>query len=127
LFESEFEEKLFALRQEKLNQIAVLGQNQGLTPAEARYPNSFAATATIPELRHKYIDCPHAATAEDLIANRVEASVAGRLMQIRVQGKAGFAQLQQGGLRLQILVTTSASAAICSSRAPAKPRCTSPN
>jgi lysyl-tRNA synthetase class 2 len=104
LFESEFEEKLFALRQEKLNQIAVLGQNQGLTPAEARYPNSFAATATIPELRHKYIDCPHAATAEDLIANRVEASVAGRLMQIRVQGKAGFAQLQQGGLRLQIYV-----------------------
>ena len=104
MFESEFEEKLFALRQEKLDQIATLGQKQGLTPAEARYPNSFAATATIPELRCKYIDTAHPATAGDLEANRVEASIAGRLMQIRVQGKAGFAQLQQGGVRLQIYV-----------------------
>ncbi len=34
----------------------------------------------------------------------MEVAIAGRVMQIRVQGKAGFAQLQQGGLRLQIYV-----------------------
>src|SRR6202043_606066 len=31
-------------------------------------------------------------------------SLAGRVMAIRVQGKAGFAQLQQGGERIQIYV-----------------------
>jgi lysyl-tRNA synthetase class 2 len=31
-------------------------------------------------------------------------SVAGRVMAIRVQGKAGFAQVQQGGVRLQVYV-----------------------
>ncbi len=34
----------------------------------------------------------------------MEVAIAGRVMQIRVQGKAGFAQLQQGGVRLQIYV-----------------------
>ena len=104
MFESDFEEKLFSLRQEKLDQIAALGQAQGLTAAEARYPNSFAATHTILELRAQFIDSPQPATAESLASHRVEASIAGRLMQIRVQGKAGFAQLQQGGLRFQIYV-----------------------
>ncbi len=107
MFESEFEEKLFALRQEKLKEIAALGVQQGLTEAEATYPNSFATPSTldgIPELRKRYIDTPHPATAEELTANRVEVAIAGRVMQIRVQGKAGFAQLQGGGLRLQIYV-----------------------
>ncbi len=104
MFDSEFEEKLYAQRLEKLEQIGTLGAQQGLTRAEAVYPNSFAATATIPELRARYIDTPKPATAEWLEAHRVEASVAGRVMQIRVQGKAGFAQIQQGGLRLQIYV-----------------------
>ncbi len=104
MFESEFEEKLFALRQEKLKEIAKLGQQQGLGEAEATYPNSYPVTAGIPELRAKYIDTAQAATAEALAANRVEVAIAGRVMQIRVQGKAGFAQLQQGGLRLQIYV-----------------------
>ena len=104
MFESEFEENQFALRQEKLRQIAALGQEQGLTYAEASYPNSYAATATIPEVRARYIDTDAPVTAEQLEAERVEVAVAGRLMQIRVQGKAGFAQLQQGGKRLQIYV-----------------------
>ena len=103
MFESEFEEKMFALRQEKLQQIGQLGREQGLTWAEATYPNSFAATATIPELRARYIDSVPP-TTEEFAENRVEAAVAGRVMQIRVQGKAGFAQLQQGGVRLQIYV-----------------------
>ena len=104
MFESEFEEKLFALRQEKLKEIAALGQQQGLSEAEATYPNSYAVTADIPELRKRYIDTAQPATADVLAANRVEVAIAGRVMQIRVQGKAGFAQLQQGGLRLQIYV-----------------------
>jgi lysyl-tRNA synthetase class 2 len=104
VFDSEFEERLYGQRQEKLEEIGKLGQALGLSRAEATYPNSFAVTATIPELRARYIDGAQAATGEELAANRVEASIAGRLMQIRVQGKAGFAQLQQGGVRLQIYV-----------------------
>jgi lysyl-tRNA synthetase class 2 len=104
LFESEFEEKQYALRLEKLEHIRALGVEQGLTPAEAAYPNSYPATATIPELRAQYIDVAQPVTGEEFTANRVDVAVAGRVMQIRVQGKAGFAQLQQGGMRLQIYV-----------------------
>ena len=92
MFESEFERNLFALRQEKLKQIEALGQQA--------YPNSFAATHTLGDIRAKY----DAATAEGLEAGRTDVKVAGRLMAIRAQGKAGFAQLQQSGVRLQIYV-----------------------
>jgi lysyl-tRNA synthetase, class II len=92
VFESEFERGLFALRQEKLQQIAALGQQT--------YPNQYIATHTIPEIRAKYGE----AAAETLEAERVNVSVAGRLMAIRGQGKAGFAHLQQNGERLQIYV-----------------------
>ena len=104
LFESEFEEKQYQLRREKLAEITRLGQEQGLTAAEASYPNSYPFTATIPELRADYIDCAKPMTAEEFEAKPVEVAIAGRVMQIRVQGKAGFAQLQQGGVRLQIYV-----------------------
>ena len=104
MFDSEFEERLYGERLEKLEKIGVLGQAQGLTHADATYPNRYAATTTIPELRADYIDGANAKTAEWLEANRVEASVAGRVMQHRCQGKAGFAQIQQGGVRLQIYV-----------------------
>ncbi len=104
MFESEFEEKQYALRREKLEQIRALGQEQGLTAAEAAYPNSYAATATIPKLRSMYIEGDTPMTAEDLDSSPVECAIAGRVMQIRVQGKAGFAQLQQSGKRLQIYV-----------------------
>ncbi|AXC14492.1 Lysyl-tRNA synthetase (class II) [Acidisarcina polymorpha] len=102
MFESKFEGDLFALRQEKLNQIAALAQQT--------YPNRFLPwdgksekpeeLDTIPEIWAGYKD----ATAEALEAERVNVSVAGRLMAIRGQGKAGFAHLQQGGERLQIYV-----------------------
>jgi lysyl-tRNA synthetase, class II len=92
VFESEFERGLFALRQEKLKQIAALGQQT--------YPNQYTATHTIPEIRAKYGE----ATVETLEAERMNVSVAGRLMAIRGQGKAGFAHLQQNGERLQIYV-----------------------
>lgn len=97
MFESDFERNLFALRQDKLKQIEALGQ--------AAYPNSFSApdgseVDTIDALRARY----DSATGEELEATRVSVAVAGRIMAIRAQGKAGFAQLQQNGKRLQIYV-----------------------
>ena len=97
MYESQFEERLYNERREKLRQIAELGQKSGLTYAEATYPNSYAATITIPELRAKF----DSLTAENFEAslaagNKIEVSIAGRIMANRVQGKAGFAQLQQG-------------------------------
>ncbi len=44
------------------------------------------------------------ATGEELEAKRETVAVAGRIMAIRQQGKAGFATLQQEGARLQIYV-----------------------
>ena len=92
VFDSEFERSLFELRKTKLEEIEKLGQ--------AAYPNQFPASHTIPEVRAKWGE----AQAEYLEANRVTVSVAGRIMAIRAQGKAGFATLQQGGERLQIYV-----------------------
>ena len=97
MFESEFERSLYALRQEKLKQIEGLGQKA--------YPNSFAPPSgyplrTIPEIRAAY----DTSTGEELEASRIPVAVAGRIMAIRQQGKAGFATLQQEGVRLQIYV-----------------------
>ena len=117
MFESDFEANQFTLRQQKLAEIGRLGQAEGLSAADATYPNTFPpkladgspdpswpAYADIPALRAQYIDGPNKASAESLESTRVEASIAGRLMQIRIQGKAGFAQLQQSGQRLQIYI-----------------------
>ncbi len=91
--ESDFEANLYQQRRDTRDQIVALGQQA--------YPNSYAFTHTIPELRA--FDTP-ANTVEELAAKHIEASVAGRIMAIRVQGKAGFAQVQGGGERLQIYV-----------------------
>jgi lysyl-tRNA synthetase, class II len=102
VYESEFEKNLYQQRREKLEQIAAIGQRNGLTYAEATYPNSYAATCTIPQLRKAF----DSYTAEQLeeAPTPIQVSIAGRIMAIRVQGKAGFAQLQQGGQRFQIYV-----------------------
>jgi lysyl-tRNA synthetase class 2 len=92
VFDSEFERNLFELRKGKLAEIEKLGQ--------AAYPNQFPASHTIPEIRAKWGE----ATAETLESDRTTLSIAGRIMAIRVMGKAGFATLQQGGQRLQIYV-----------------------
>ena len=90
MYESQFEERLYNERREKLKQIAALGQ--------AIYPNSYAATITIPDLRAKYDSLTAEQFETDLAAGKkIEVSIAGRIMAIRVQGKAGFAQLQQAG------------------------------
>jgi lysyl-tRNA synthetase, class II len=92
VFDSEFERNLFELRKGKLEEIEKLGQ--------AKYPNQFLFSHTIPAVREAWGQ----ATAEELEASRVTVSVAGRIMAIRAQGKAGFATLQQEGQRLQIYV-----------------------
>jgi lysyl-tRNA synthetase class 2 len=92
VFDSEFEQSLFELRKTKLEEIVKLGQ--------AAYPNQFPASHTVPQVRDQWGETQ----AEALEANRVTVAVAGRIMAIRAQGKAGFATLQQGGERLQIYV-----------------------
>ena len=92
MFDSEFERSLFDLRLAKLEEIEKLGQ--------AAYPNQFPASHTVPAVRIKWGE----ATAEALEATRVTVAVAGRIMAIRLMGKAGFAHLQQDGQRLQIYV-----------------------
>jgi lysyl-tRNA synthetase, class II len=97
VFESEFEQNLFNLRQEKLKEIEKLGQ--------AAYPNRFPAAQdetaqTLAAVRATWGE----KTGEELEANRATVAVAGRIMAIRAQGKAGFATLQQEGARLQIYV-----------------------
>jgi lysyl-tRNA synthetase class 2 len=92
VFDSDFERNQFALRQEKLKQIEALGQ-----PA---YPNHFDASHTIPQIWEQHRDT----TAEQLEAEKPAVAIAGRLMAIRGQGKAGFAHLQQSGQRLQLYI-----------------------
>ncbi|MGA2207513.1 MAG: lysine--tRNA ligase, partial [Terracidiphilus sp.] len=82
---------------EKLKEIEKLGQ--------AAYPNRFPAqqdesAITLAEVRAQW----DKATGEELEAKRETVAVAGRIMAIRQQGKAGFATLQQEGARLQIYV-----------------------
>jgi lysyl-tRNA synthetase class 2 len=92
VFDSEFERGLFDLRRAKLTEIEKLGQ--------AAYPNQFPASHSIPDVRARWDQT----TGEELEAHRTTVAVAGRIMAIRAQGKAGFATLQQGGQRLQIYV-----------------------
>ena len=102
MFESEFEQNLYALRRDKLKQIAALGQEAGLNEAQATYPNSYSTSHTIPELRAAYD--PLSAEELEVAPTPITVRIAGRIMAIRVQGKAGFAQLQQAGQRMQIYV-----------------------
>jgi lysyl-tRNA synthetase class 2 len=86
------DENIYELRRQKLQQIEALGQ-----PA---YRNHYDFTHTIPQILADYSD----KTAEQLENPRVNVRVAGRIMAIRLMGKAGFSHLQQAGQRLQIYV-----------------------
>ena len=90
---SDFEVELEKLRREKLKKIVDECNRQA-------YPNHYPATHEVSAIWAAYGE--H--SAEQLESPRVEVSVAGRLMTIRAQGKAGFAHLQQNGKRLQIYV-----------------------
>src|SRR6185312_15823656 len=86
------DEKIYELRRDKLKQIEALGQEA--------YPRKYDFTHTIPQILADY----SASSGEQLEAPRVNAREAGRIMAIRLMGKAGFAHLQQGGKKLQIYV-----------------------
>ena len=86
------DENIYKLRLEKLKQIEALGQKA--------YPTKYAFTHTIPSILADYLG----KSAEELESSRVYVRVAGRIMAIRLMGKAGFAHLQQGGQKLQIYV-----------------------
>jgi lysyl-tRNA synthetase, class II len=87
-----FDENVYELRRQKLKQIEALGQSA--------YRSKYEFTHTIPQILAEYSD----KTAEQLGNPSVEVRVAGRIMAIRLMGKAGFCHLQQGGQRLQIYV-----------------------
>jgi len=82
----------FEQRQKKLGQIQALG-----FPA---YPHEFRWTDAVADLATQFAATPGA----DLEANRREIRVAGRIVSLRLMGKAGFAHLQGAGKRLQIYV-----------------------
>ena len=86
------DQKIYELRRKKLAQIEALGQ-----PA---YPHRYAATHTIPEIVAQHSD----KAAEQLDADQIQVQLAGRIMALRLMGKAGFAHLQAAGRRLQIYV-----------------------
>jgi lysyl-tRNA synthetase class 2 len=87
-----FDENVYELRRQKLKQIEALGQTA--------YRNKYEITHTIPQILGDYSD----KTAEQLENPRINVRVAGRIMAIRLMGKAGFCHLQQEGKRLQIYV-----------------------
>src|ERR1700731_2223987 len=82
----------FEQRQKKLEQI----QQLGFDP----FPREFRWTHTPAELVHAYSQ----SSATELEANRREVRVAGRVVSLRLMGKAGFAHLQGSGGRIQIYV-----------------------
>ncbi|MGI4756964.1 MAG: lysine--tRNA ligase [Janthinobacterium lividum] len=100
MFASDFEEEQYKLRQDKLKRIGELGVEAGLKPLEATYPNSFRTTHEVPAILRDFADV----SGDALEADHVDASIAGRVMAHRRQGKAGFAVLQANGSRLQIYV-----------------------
>jgi lysyl-tRNA synthetase class 2 len=87
-----FDENIYELRRQKLKQIEALGQTA--------YRSKYDFTHTIPQILADY----SAKAAEELESPRVNVRVAGRIMAIRLMGKAGFCHLQQDGKRLQIYV-----------------------
>jgi lysyl-tRNA synthetase class 2 len=87
-----FDENVYELRRQKLKQIEALGQ--------AAYRSKFDLTHSIPEILAEYLG----KTAEQLETPRINVRVAGRIMAIRLMGKASFSHLQQDGQKLQIYV-----------------------
>ena len=86
------DENIYKLRLDKLKQIEALGQQN--------YPTKYEFTHPILQIVADYSE----KTAEQLESPRINVRVAGRIMAIRLMGKAGFAHLQQGGKQLQIYV-----------------------
>ena len=86
------DDNIYELRREKLKRIEALGQ--------PTYRSKYELTHTVAQILAEYT----AKSAEELDAAHVNVRVAGRIMAIRLMGKAGFAHIQQGGHKLQIYV-----------------------
>ena len=82
----------FEQRQKKLQQIEALGYEP--------FPREFRWTDTPAALVENYGE----KSAAELEADKREVRVAGRLVSLRLMGKAGFAHLQGSGKRIQIYV-----------------------
>jgi lysyl-tRNA synthetase, class II len=82
----------FEQRLKKLEQIQSLGHDP--------YPREFRWTDTPAALVERF----GSALGPELEANRSEVRVAGRIVSLRLMGKAGFAHLQGGGRRIQVYV-----------------------
>jgi lysyl-tRNA synthetase, class II len=97
-----FEGKESALPFEPLDQY--LQRQKKLAEIEARghdpYPHQFESTATPGELVEKY----GSADAGSLESAKPPVRVAGRILTLRLHGKAGFAHISGSGQRLQVYV-----------------------
>jgi lysyl-tRNA synthetase class 2 len=82
----------FEQRQKKLQQIQALGHEP--------YPREFRWTDTPSALVEKFAQTP----GPQLDADKRKIRVAGRLVSLRLMGKAGFAHLQGSGKRIQIYI-----------------------
>jgi len=79
-------------RQKKLAEIQTLGFEP--------YPHRFDPTATVADIVSRYAG----STAEELEAQKPAVRVAGRIMTLRLMGKAGFAHIAGAGARMQVYV-----------------------
>ena len=82
----------FQQRLKKLEQIQALGLRA--------YPHEFRWTDTVADLAAQFNETSSA----DLEAQRRDVRLAGRILSMRLMGKAGFAHLQGSGKRMQIYV-----------------------
>ncbi len=89
---TEHQDDLTLQRQKKLSAIADLGCEL--------YPHKWEFTHSLPQILADY----SSRTAEQLEADKIHVRIAGRVMTMRPHGKAGFAHLAGGGVRLQIYV-----------------------
>jgi lysyl-tRNA synthetase, class II len=79
-------------RQKKLKELEGLGYDA--------YPRRFAFTHTVGEILERF----GGRTAAELEAGRVPVRLAGRIVSLRLHGKAGFAHVAGQGQRLQVYV-----------------------
>ncbi len=86
------EDRLFQQRFQKIARIAELGFE--------RYPRKYVPTHAVPDFRAAFDPLD----ADALERDRPTASICGRLSTKRRQGKAGFANIRQGGAQIQIYV-----------------------
>ena len=86
------EDRILQQRLQKIDRISALGFE--------RYPRKFESTHSVPALRAAFDPLD----AESLETESPTARACGRLTTKRRQGRAGFANLKQGGVQIQIYV-----------------------